>query len=61
VISSLDVAIPAFRTEFREEFRLWRHLLVPATATVLFLFPLYVILHWRAVPGRAAKQKRIKA
>src|SRR5271165_5098883 len=41
-------AIRAFRTEFRAEFRLWRHLLVPATAAVLFLFPLWGILHPRA-------------
>jgi amino acid transporter len=37
--------IRAFRTEFRTEFRLWRHLFVPATATVLFMFPLWGILH----------------
>ena len=37
-------AIRAFRTEFRDEFRLWRHLLIPATAAVLFLFPLGGIL-----------------
>ena len=41
-------AIRAFRTEFRDEFRLWRHLLVPATAAVLMLFPLWGILHPRA-------------
>jgi amino acid transporter len=41
-------AIRAFRTEFRDEFRLGRHLLVPATAVVLFLFPLWGILHPRA-------------
>ena len=40
--------IRAFRTEFRDEFGLWRHLLVPATAIVLFLFPLWGILHPRA-------------
>ena len=40
--------IRAFRTEFRDEFRLWRHLLVPAAAAVLFLFPLWGILHPRA-------------
>jgi amino acid transporter len=40
--------IRAFRTEFRDEFRLWRHLLVPAVAAVLFLFPLWGILHPRA-------------
>ncbi|MGO9781663.1 MAG: APC family permease [Streptosporangiaceae bacterium] len=38
-------AIRAFRTEFRDQFRLWRHLVVPATAAVLFLFPLWGILH----------------
>lgn len=37
--------IRAFRTEFRDEFSLWRHLLVPAAAAVLFLFPLWGILH----------------
>ncbi len=37
--------IRAFRTEFRDEFRLWRHLLMPATATVLFMFPLWGVLH----------------
>ena len=41
-------AIRAFRTEFRDEFRIWRHLLVPATAAVLFMFPLWGILHPRA-------------
>ena len=41
-------AIRAFRTEFRAEFRLGRHLLVPATAAVLLLFPLWGILHPRA-------------
>ena len=40
--------IRAFRTGFRAEFSLWRHLLVPAAATVLFLFPLWGILHPRA-------------
>ena len=39
--------IRAFRTEFRDEFALWRHLLVPATAAVLFLFPLWGIIHPR--------------
>jgi hypothetical protein len=38
VITSLNVAVGAFRTEFRDEFRRWRHLLVPAPAAVLFLF-----------------------
>ena len=37
--------IRAFRTGFRAEFSLWRHLLIPAAATVLFLFPLWGILH----------------
>ncbi len=41
-------AIRAFRTEFRDEFTLGRHLLVPATAVILFLFPLWGILHPRA-------------
>ena len=36
--------IRAFRTEFRDEFRLGRHLLIPATACVVFLFPLWGIL-----------------
>ena len=40
--------IRAFRTEFRDQFRLWRHLLFPAAAAVLFLFPLWGILHPRA-------------
>ena len=38
-------AIRTFRGEFRGEFSLWRHLLIPATAAVLFLFPLWGILH----------------
>jgi hypothetical protein len=33
--------IRAFRTEFYEEFRLWRHLLIPGAAALLFLFPLW--------------------
>ena len=41
-------AIRAFRTEFRAEFRFGRHLLVPAAAAVLLLFPLWGILHPRA-------------
>jgi amino acid transporter len=40
--------IRAFRTEFRDQFRLWRHLLIPATAAVIFLFPLWGIVHPRA-------------
>jgi amino acid transporter len=36
--------IRAFRTEFRGEFRLWRHLLIPATAILVFLFPLWGIV-----------------
>ena len=39
VIASLNVAIGAFRTEFRDEFRLWRYLLVAVKAAVPFLFP----------------------
>ncbi len=38
-------AIRAFRTEFRADFRFGRHLLIPATAAVLFLFPLWGIAH----------------
>ena len=38
-------AIRAFRTEFRAEFRLGRHLIIPATAAVLLLLPLWGILH----------------
>ncbi len=41
-------AIRAFRTGFRGEFRVWHHLLVPATAAVFFLFPLCGILRPRA-------------
>jgi len=41
-------AIRAFRTEFRDQFRPWRHLVVPGAAAVLFLFPLWGILHPRA-------------
>ena len=41
-------AIRAFRTEFRAEFRPWRHLILPGVAAVLFLFPLWGILHPRA-------------
>ena len=40
--------IRAFRTEFRDQFRLGRHLLIPATAVVIFLFPLWGIIHPRA-------------
>ena len=36
--------IRAFRTEFRAEFRLGRHLLIPGTAALVFLFPLWEIL-----------------
>ena len=38
-------AIRAFRTGFRDEFRFWRHLFIPATAAVFFLFPLWGIFH----------------
>jgi amino acid transporter len=40
--------IRAFRTEFRGEFVLWRHLVIPATAAVLLLFPLWGVLHPRS-------------
>jgi amino acid transporter len=36
--------IRAFRTEFRSEFRPVRHLLIPVTASLVFLFPLWGIL-----------------
>ena len=36
--------IRAFRTEFRDEYSFWRHLLIPAIAVVIFLFPLWGIL-----------------
>jgi amino acid transporter len=36
--------IRAFRTEFRSEFRLGRHLLIPAAASLVFLFPLWGIV-----------------
>jgi amino acid transporter len=36
--------IRAFRTEYRDEFRLVPHLLIPAAASVVFLFPLWGIL-----------------
>jgi amino acid transporter len=39
--------IRAFRTEFRDELKLGRHLIIPATAAVIFLFPLWGILHPR--------------
>ena len=39
--------IRAFRTEFRDEFILWRHLLLPATAAGLYLFPLWGLLRPR--------------
>ena len=38
-------AIRAFRTEFRDQFRPGRHLLLPAAAIVLLAFPLWGILH----------------
>ena len=39
--------IRAFRTEFRDQFRPGRHLLIPATASVLLLIPLWGILRPR--------------
>ena len=45
VYFSVNIAvIRAFRTEFRDQFRLGRHLLIPATASVIFLFPLWGIV-----------------
>ncbi len=38
-------AIRAFRTEFRSEFRVWRHLVIPVVAALFFLFPLWGVLH----------------
>jgi amino acid transporter len=40
-------AIRAFGTGFRDDFRFCRHLLIPATAIVFLLFPLWGILHPR--------------
>jgi hypothetical protein len=40
--------IRAFRTEFRDEFRPVPHLIIPAIAAVIFLFPLWGIIHPRA-------------
>ena len=40
-------AIRAFRTGFRDDFRYCRHLVIPATAVVFLLFPLWGILHPR--------------
>ncbi len=39
--------IRAFRTEYRDEFRIWRHLVIPAVAALLLLLPLWGILHPR--------------
>ena len=36
--------IRAFRTEFRDQFRLVPHLLIPAAAIVVFLVPLWGII-----------------
>jgi len=45
VYTAVNIAvIRAFRTEFRQEFRLGRHLLIPAAAIAVFLFPLWGIL-----------------
>ena len=45
VYLAVNIAIiRAFRGEFRDQFRLGRHLLIPATAAVLFLFPLWGIV-----------------
>jgi L-asparagine transporter-like permease len=40
-------AVRAFRTRFLDDFRFCRHLLIPATAIVFLLFPLWGILHPR--------------
>jgi amino acid transporter len=40
--------IRAFRRQFRDEFRFWRHLMLPAGAALLLLFPLWGIVHPRA-------------
>jgi hypothetical protein len=57
VIASLNVAIGAFRAEFRDEFRLWRHLLIPANGRRTIPVPLCGILHPGAVPARAASKR----
>ena len=45
VYTAVNIAvIRAFRTEFRDQFRPWRHLLIPAAAVVVFLFPLWGII-----------------
>jgi amino acid transporter len=45
VYLAVNIAIiRAFRGEFRDQFRIGRHLLIPATAAVLFLFPLWGIV-----------------
>jgi hypothetical protein len=46
--------IRAFRTEFYEEFRLWRHLLIPGAAALLFLFPLWDLAAARLHADRGA-------
>jgi amino acid transporter len=49
VYLAVNVAlIRAFRTEFRADFRLGRHLLIPVTAAALLLLPLWGILYPRA-------------
>ena len=37
--------IRAFRTEFRDQFHVVPHLVIPAVAVVIFLFPLWGIIH----------------
>ena len=45
---ALNIAtVRAFRREFRDDFRPARHLVVPAVAVLLLLFPLWGILHPR--------------
>jgi amino acid transporter len=42
VYTAVNVSvIRAFRTEFRDEFSVWRHLLIPGAAILVFLFPLW--------------------
>ena len=60
VIASLNVAICAFRTEFRDEFRLWRHLLVPAT-TACHSCSLVRDPPMACGPGTCRKQRRTRA
>jgi amino acid transporter len=45
IYTAVNIAvIRAFRTEFRDQFRLVRHLLIPAVAVLVFMFPLWGII-----------------